>query len=76
MIPSPSSPWGQASGLLSPLMHYRDQTLYLEGDVPLADVAKRHGTPCYIYSRATILDKFQGLQKKPSTPSPTKSATR
>jgi diaminopimelate decarboxylase len=43
-------------------MHYRDQTLYLE-DVPLADVAKRHGTPCYVYSRATILDKFQAYEK-------------
>jgi diaminopimelate decarboxylase len=38
-------------------MEYRDQTLYLE-DVPLADVAKRHGTPCYVYSSAAILGKF------------------
>ena len=43
-------------------MRYRDQTLYLE-DVALADVAKRHGTPCYVYSRATILDKFQAYEK-------------
>ena len=35
-------------------MEYRDQTLYLE-DVALADVAKRHGTPCYVYSRDAIL---------------------
>src|SRR6202162_1638556 len=41
---------------------YRDQTLYLE-DVPLADIAKRHGTPCYVYSSATILDNFQAYEK-------------
>lgn len=39
-------------------MHYRDQTLYLE-DVPVADIARREGTPCYVYSRAGILDRFQ-----------------
>ena len=38
-------------------MEYRDQTLYLE-DVPLADVAKRHGTPCYVYSRAALLGRL------------------
>jgi diaminopimelate decarboxylase len=38
-------------------MEYRDQTLYLE-DVPLADIAKRHSTPCYVYSSAAILGKF------------------
>ena len=39
-------------------MQYRDHTLYLE-DVPLADIARREGTPCYVYSRAAILDRFQ-----------------
>jgi diaminopimelate decarboxylase len=43
-------------------MEYRDQTLYLE-DVPLADVAKRHGTPCYVYSSAAILGKFCAYEK-------------
>jgi len=38
-------------------MQYRDQTLFLE-DVALADIAKRQGTPCYVYSSAAILDKF------------------
>ena len=38
-------------------MEYRDHTLYLE-DVPLADIAKRHTTPCYVYSSAAILGKF------------------
>ena len=31
-------------------MQYRNQTLYLE-EVPLADIARREGTPCYVYSR-------------------------
>lgn len=32
---------------------YRDGVLYGE-DVPLAQVAERFGTPCYVYSRATL----------------------
>jgi diaminopimelate decarboxylase len=43
-------------------MQYRDQTLYLE-DVPLADIARREGTPSYIYSSAAILDRFQAYDK-------------
>jgi diaminopimelate decarboxylase len=31
----------------------RDGTLYVEG-VPLTDVATRHGTPCFVYSRAAL----------------------
>ncbi len=31
----------------------RDGALFLE-DVPLAAVAERHGTPCYVYSRAAL----------------------
>jgi len=42
-------------------MQYLDQTLFLE-NVPLADIAKRHGTPCYVYSSAAILEKFQAYQ--------------
>lgn len=42
-------------------MEYRDQTLYLE-DVPLADIAKRHSTPCYVYSSAAILGKFHAYE--------------
>jgi len=38
-------------------MEYRDHTLYLE-DVPLADIARREGTPSYVYSRAAILDRY------------------
>ncbi|MCP1367822.1 diaminopimelate decarboxylase, partial [Halomonas sp. BBD48] len=32
---------------------YRDGVLYAE-DVPLAQIAERFGTPCYVYSRATL----------------------
>ena len=32
---------------------YRNSVLYAE-DVPVADIAARFGTPCYIYSRATL----------------------
>ncbi len=32
---------------------YRDGELYAE-DVPLRDIAARFGTPCYVYSRATL----------------------
>jgi diaminopimelate decarboxylase len=33
--------------------NYRDDVLQAE-DVPLADIAARFGTPCYVYSRATL----------------------
>ena len=42
-------------------MEYRDQTLYLE-ELPLADIARREGTPSYVYSRAAILDRFQAYE--------------
>src|SRR3989304_2704157 len=32
---------------------YRDGALYAES-VPLADIAARFGTPCYVYSRAAL----------------------
>jgi diaminopimelate decarboxylase len=32
---------------------YRNEALYAE-DVPVADIAARYGTPCYVYSRATL----------------------
>jgi len=33
--------------------NYRGDSLFAE-DVPLADIAERFGTPCYVYSRATL----------------------
>jgi diaminopimelate decarboxylase len=43
-------------------MEYRDHSLYLE-NIPLADIARREGTPCYVYSRAAILDRFQAYRQ-------------
>ncbi len=43
-------------------MEYRDHSLYLE-DIPLADIARREGTPCYVYSRAAILERFQAYKQ-------------
>lgn len=48
--------------------NYRDGQLFAE-DVALADIAKTHGSPCYVYSRATLErhwrafdDALSGLQ--------------
>ena len=43
-------------------MDYRDHSLYLE-DTPLADIARREGTPCYVYSRAAILERFEAYNQ-------------
>jgi diaminopimelate decarboxylase len=43
-------------------MEYRDQTLYLE-EIPLADIARREGTPSYVYSRNAILERFQAYDR-------------
>ena len=37
---------------------YRREALYCE-EVPLAEIASRAGTPCYVYSRRGILDSFR-----------------
>jgi diaminopimelate decarboxylase len=36
---------------------YQDNTLYCE-QVPLAEIAKTAGTPCYVYSAKSILDAY------------------
>ncbi|MCH8538081.1 MAG: diaminopimelate decarboxylase, partial [Alkalimonas sp.] len=33
--------------------NYRNQQLFAE-DLPLSDIANQYGTPCYVYSRATL----------------------
>jgi diaminopimelate decarboxylase len=43
-------------------MEYREQTLYLE-NVALADIARREGTPAYVYSQAKILEQFHAYQE-------------
>lgn len=41
---------------------YRNGTLHAE-DLDLADVAHRHGTPCYVYSRATLERHYRVLNE-------------
>jgi diaminopimelate decarboxylase len=41
---------------------YRDRALFCD-DVPLADVAAKAGTPCYVYSARTILENFRAYDK-------------
>ncbi len=38
--------------------HYQNDALYAE-QVPLADIAARFGTPCYVYSRAALTDSLR-----------------
>ena len=40
--------------------HYENGSLHCEG-VDLASLAASHGTPLYVYSKATILDHFRRL---------------
>src|SRR5918997_1615017 len=40
---------------------YRDGQLYCE-EVSVADLAERFGTPLYVYSRATIVDRLEALK--------------
>jgi diaminopimelate decarboxylase len=44
------------------LVHYRRGELHVE-DVPLQLVAERHGTPCYVYSRAALTAAYQTLDR-------------
>ncbi|MBI1424129.1 MAG: diaminopimelate decarboxylase [Gammaproteobacteria bacterium] len=39
---------------------YRNNVFYAE-DVPVADIAARFGTPCYVYSRATLERHWQAF---------------
>jgi diaminopimelate decarboxylase len=41
---------------------YRSGELHAE-DVPLAEIARRHGTPLYVYSRATLTRHFHAFDK-------------
>ena len=42
--------------------HYGEHALYCEG-VALAEIAARVGTPCYVYSSATILANFRAYDQ-------------
>lgn len=41
---------------------YRDNELTVEG-VTLSDIAKKEGTPCYVYSSAAILERYYAYDK-------------
>lgn len=41
---------------------YRDGELFAE-DVPVAELAKQYGTPCYVYSRATLERHYKAYTK-------------
>ena len=43
-------------------MDYRDRALYME-DTPLAEIAQRAGTPCYVYSSREILQNFRAYDE-------------
>jgi diaminopimelate decarboxylase len=42
---------------MNPYFHYQQDQLYCEG-VALGDIAKRFGTPCYVYSQAALSDAY------------------
>ncbi|MEO7939993.1 MAG: diaminopimelate decarboxylase, partial [Burkholderiaceae bacterium] len=46
----------------APHIAYRDQQLCVE-QVPLAALARRHGTPLFVYSEAAILDALAAYQR-------------
>jgi len=43
-------------------VQYRDRTLTCDG-VALADIAAKAGTPCYVYSAATILENYRAYEE-------------
>jgi diaminopimelate decarboxylase len=45
-----------------PQLHYRGEELFLE-DVPLADLARAHGTPLFAYSKAAMLSALAAYQR-------------
>ncbi len=44
------------------MFHYSNRDLYCEG-VPLADIARRAGTPAYVYSAAAMLRNFRAYDE-------------
>jgi diaminopimelate decarboxylase len=45
-----------------PFFSYRGDELYAE-DVPLSDLARQHGTPLFVYSRASMLSALAAYQR-------------
>ncbi len=44
------------------MFHYSNQDLYCE-NVPLADIARKAGTPAYVYSSAAILENYRAYDE-------------
>lgn len=47
---------------MDPNLQYRARSLYLE-DVPLAEIAERVKTPCYVYSSSSILARYRAYDE-------------
>jgi len=45
-----------------PFLHYRGEELFVE-EVPLAQLAREHGTPLFVYSRAAMLAALAAYQR-------------
>ncbi len=43
---------------MSPYFHYQQEQLFAEG-VAMSEIAKKFGTPCYVYSRAALTDAYR-----------------
>ena len=41
--------------MMNNYFHYKNDVLHVE-QVPLANIAEKYGTPCYVYSRAALMD--------------------
>ncbi len=41
--------------MMNNYFHYKNDALHVE-QVSLADIAEKFGTPCYVYSRAALMD--------------------
>jgi diaminopimelate decarboxylase len=47
--------------IMGDYFQYRQGRLYAEG-IPLAEIAQRFGTPCYVYSRAALTDGYRQFE--------------
>src|SRR5579871_5709414 len=43
-------------------LHYKNAELHIE-NIRLQDIAKKYGTPCYVYSRATLEANWRAFDK-------------
>lgn len=47
---------------MSPYFHYENNRLFAE-NISLAEIARRFGTPCYVYSRAALTDGYRRFEE-------------